>query len=47
MGGLNGLVNSAGGHTGGTFMTTSDEQWQADFELKLLAAIRGTRLAYP
>jgi NAD(P)-dependent dehydrogenase (short-subunit alcohol dehydrogenase family) len=46
-GGLTGLVNSAGVHTGGTFMTTTDEQWQADFELKLLAAIRGIRLAAP
>ncbi|MGW5301856.1 SDR family oxidoreductase [Rhodococcus aetherivorans] len=46
-GGLNGLVNSAGAHTGGTFMTTTDEQWQADFELKLLSAIRGIRLVAP
>ncbi|HEY5843295.1 MAG TPA: SDR family oxidoreductase, partial [Mycobacterium sp.] len=46
-GGLNGLVNSAGVHTGGTFMTTTDEQWHADFELKLLAAVRGIRLAAP
>lgn len=46
-GGLNGLVNGAGVHTGGTFMTTTDEQWQADFDLKLLAAIRAIRLAAP
>ena len=46
-GGVNGLVNSAGVHTGGTFMTTTDEQWQEDFELKLLAAVRGIRLAAP
>ncbi|WP_068397876.1 SDR family NAD(P)-dependent oxidoreductase [Kribbia dieselivorans] len=45
--GLDGLVNSAGVHTGGSFLSVTDEQWQADFELKLLAAIRGTRLAVP
>ncbi|MGW0039759.1 SDR family oxidoreductase [Gordonia sp. NPDC003376] len=46
-GGITGLVNNAGVHTGGRFMTTTDEQWQADFELKLLAAIRAIRLAAP
>jgi NAD(P)-dependent dehydrogenase (short-subunit alcohol dehydrogenase family) len=46
-GGLDGLVNNAGVHTGSKFLDITDEQWQADFELKLLAAIRGTRLAAP
>lgn len=42
---LDGLVNGAGYHTGGGFAQTTDEQWQRDFELKLLAAIRGCRHA--
>lgn len=46
-GGLDGLVNSAGVHTGQSFMTTTDQQWQSDFDIKLLAAIRGIRLAVP
>ncbi len=46
-GGLTGLVNSAGVHTGGTFMSTTEEEWQSDFDLKLLAAVRGIRLAAP
>lgn len=40
---LDGLVNNAGFHTGNDFETTTDEEWQADFELKLLAKIRGIR----
>ena len=46
-GGIDGLVNNAGVHTGGRFLTTTDEQWQADFELKLLSAIRAIRIAAP
>ncbi|WP_342661434.1 3-alpha-hydroxycholanate dehydrogenase (NADP(+)) (plasmid) [Rhodococcus ruber] len=46
-GGLDGLVNSAGVHTGDSFMAITDEQWQSDFEVKLLAAIKGIRLAVP
>lgn len=42
---LDGLVNGAGRHTGQPFAETTDEEWQADFELKLLAAIRGCRSA--
>lgn len=42
---LDGLVNGAGHHTGGGFANTSDAEWQHDFELKLLAAVRGSRHA--
>lgn len=44
---LDGLVNNAGFHTGAGFLKTTDEEWQVDFELKLLAAVRGTRQALP
>ncbi|MCE3550865.1 SDR family oxidoreductase [Pseudonocardia sp. RS11V-5] len=44
---LDGLVSNAGVHTSGTFVDTSDEEWQADFELKLLAAVRLVRTALP
>ncbi|MFV0533575.1 MAG: SDR family oxidoreductase [Cumulibacter sp.] len=40
---LDGLVNNAGFHTGSTFEKTTDDEWQADFELKLLAKVRGIR----
>lgn len=42
---LDGLINGAGHHTGGGFGNTSDAEWQHDFELKLLAAVRGSRHA--
>lgn len=42
---LDGLVNGAGHHTGSGFANTSDAEWQHDFELKLLAAVRGSRHA--
>ncbi len=41
------LVNNAGKSAAGPFMEVSDEDWQADFDLKLFAAIRLTRLAWP
>lgn len=44
---LSGLVNNAGIHTGKPFKDAEDDYWQADFELKLLAAIRGSRMALP
>lgn len=44
---LDGLVNNAGFHTGNDFETTTDEEWQADFELKLLAKVRGIRQSIP
>jgi NAD(P)-dependent dehydrogenase (short-subunit alcohol dehydrogenase family) len=44
---LDGLVNGAGVATGGSFEEVEDATWRADFELKLMAMIRGTRLAVP
>lgn len=41
------LVNNAGTSATGEFESVTDEEWQADFELKLFAAIRLSRLAVP
>lgn len=41
------LVNNAGTSATGEFESVTDELWQADFELKLFAAIRLARLAIP
>ncbi|MCP5265078.1 MAG: SDR family oxidoreductase [Burkholderiaceae bacterium] len=41
------LVNNAGASATGAFESITDEQWQADFELKLFAAVRLARLAFP
>ncbi|MFZ1910026.1 MAG: SDR family oxidoreductase, partial [Burkholderiales bacterium] len=41
------LVNNAGTSATGEFAAATDEIWQADFELKLFAAIRLARLAIP
>ncbi|MHA1165089.1 MAG: SDR family NAD(P)-dependent oxidoreductase [Alphaproteobacteria bacterium] len=41
------LVNNAGSSARGPFVDISDEDWQADIDLKLFAAIRVTRLAFP
>jgi 3-oxoacyl-[acyl-carrier protein] reductase len=41
------LVNNAGVSQTGPFETITDEVWQADLDLKLFAAIRMTRLAFP
>ena len=41
------LVNNAGTSATGAFESVTDEHWQADFELKLFAAIRLARLALP
>jgi NAD(P)-dependent dehydrogenase (short-subunit alcohol dehydrogenase family) len=41
------LVNNAGKSQTGTFESITDEVWQADLDLKLFAAIRMTRLAFP
>ena len=40
-------VNNAGTSAGGTFEAATDEAWQADFDLKLFAAIRLARLGIP
>ena len=44
---LDGLVNNAGKSSGGRVDQVSDEDWIADFNLKVLAAVRCTRLAVP
>jgi 3-oxoacyl-[acyl-carrier protein] reductase len=41
------LVNNAGTSATGEFESVTDDLWQADFELKLFAAIRLARLAIP
>ena len=41
------LVNNAGTSATGEFESITDEGWQADFDLKLFAAIRLSRLAIP
>jgi len=41
------LVNNAGSSARAPFETISDELWQSDIDLKLFAAIRLTRLAFP
>jgi 3-oxoacyl-[acyl-carrier protein] reductase len=41
------LVNNAGTSNAHPFETVTDAQWQEDLDLKLFAAIRLTRLAWP
>lgn len=41
------LVNNAGSSARGPFLDISDEDWQADIDLKLFGAIRLARLAFP
>ena len=41
------VVNNAGVSQAGTFATITDAVWQADLDLKLFAAIRLARLAWP
>lgn len=47
LGGVDILVNNAGAHAVGSVLETSDEVWQADFDLKFFGAIRFSRLAMP
>ncbi|MDF0725433.1 SDR family oxidoreductase [Cytobacillus sp. S13-E01] len=46
-GGIDVLVNNAGGPQAGTFDSLSDEQWQQAFELNLLSYIRVIRETLP
>ena len=46
-GGIDILVNNAGGARPGRFESLTDEDWQADFEVKVLSQIRCTRVALP
>ena len=41
------LVNNAGKSQVGAFETVADDVWHADFDLKLFAAVRMTRLVWP
>jgi NAD(P)-dependent dehydrogenase (short-subunit alcohol dehydrogenase family) len=41
------LVNNAGGHALGKFVDVSDEMWDHDLQLKLMAGVRMTRLVWP
>jgi NAD(P)-dependent dehydrogenase (short-subunit alcohol dehydrogenase family) len=47
LGGIDVLVNNAGSSARAPFVEISDEEWQADIDLKLFAAIRLARLAFP
>src|SRR6202161_4065066 len=44
---LDGLVNNAGKSAAGRIDQVSDDDWIADLNLKVLAAVRCTRLAVP
>jgi NAD(P)-dependent dehydrogenase (short-subunit alcohol dehydrogenase family) len=44
---IDGLVNNAGKSAAGRIDQVSDEDWMADLNLKVLAAVRCTRLAVP
>lgn len=46
-GGLDILVNNAGASAAASFEDVSDEAWQADFDLKVMGAVRVTRAALP
>jgi 3-oxoacyl-[acyl-carrier protein] reductase len=41
------LVNNAGHAKAGPIHTITDDEWQYDFDLKLMAAVRMSRLAFP
>ena len=41
------LLNNVGIHAAGPFESTTDEMWQADFDIKLFSTIRLTRAAFP
>ncbi|HEV7192951.1 MAG TPA: SDR family oxidoreductase [Jatrophihabitantaceae bacterium] len=47
MGGLDVLVNNAGGANPGSFETLTDEAWQRDLDVKLFSQIRCFRAALP
>jgi NAD(P)-dependent dehydrogenase (short-subunit alcohol dehydrogenase family) len=44
---LDGIVHNAGHASGGSLETITDETWESDVQLKLMAAVRLTRLALP
>jgi NAD(P)-dependent dehydrogenase (short-subunit alcohol dehydrogenase family) len=44
---IDGVVHNAGRASGGRIESIDDATWQSDFELKLMAAVRLTRLVLP
>lgn len=46
-GGVDILLNNAGTSAGAAFETVDDNAWQADFDLKVMAAVRMCRLVIP
>jgi len=44
---IDGVVHNAGRASGGSIETIDDSTWESDFRLKLMAAVRLTRLALP
>ena len=44
---IDGIVHNAGRASAGALETINDATWEADFQLKLMAAVRLTRLALP
>jgi NAD(P)-dependent dehydrogenase (short-subunit alcohol dehydrogenase family) len=44
---IDGVVHNAGRSSGGRIETIDDGDWESDFQLKLMAAVRLTRLALP
>jgi NAD(P)-dependent dehydrogenase (short-subunit alcohol dehydrogenase family) len=44
---IDGIVHNAGRASAGALETISDETWESDLQLKLMAAVRLTRLALP
>ncbi len=47
LGSVDVLVNNAGQSAAKPFLKITDEEWQADLDLKLMAAVRLTRLVWP
>ena len=47
LGGVDVLVNNAGGARPGTFETLTDQDWRADLDVKLFSMIRLTRAVLP
>lgn len=47
LGGIDGVVNNAGTGAAFQFQDVDDDAWQADYELKVMAAIRVSRAALP
>lgn len=44
---IDGIVHNAGRAAGGPIQSIDDAAWESDFQLKLMAAVRLTRLALP